>query len=66
MKKTAVQIAIENVDQCLNIEFLIMMCIASVMIMLLGLIIENVKILLVFFVIFVVTLISIVFNSDEL
>ena len=66
MKKTAVQIAIENVDQCLNIEFLIMMCIASVMIMLLGLIIENVKILLVFFVIFVVTLISIVFNSNEL
>lgn len=66
MKKTAVQIAIENVDQCLNIEFLIMMCIASVMIMLLGLIIENVKILLVFFVIFVVTLISVVFNSNEL
>ena len=47
-------------------EVLIMICIASVMIMLLGLIIENVNILLVFFVIFVVTLISIVFNSNEL
>lgn len=47
-------------------EVLIMMCIASVLIMLLGLIIENVKVLLVFFVIFVVTLISLVFNSNEL